>query len=144
MYGRHEGDVVDPVLEAAATALATKAADTVVEGVRSAWSALVRLVCTRFAGDPTAQTALDAASAEPTDTEKIEALTDELARAERADPEFGQQLRRLWEQAAMEVRAESGGVVNQISGSVGGHAVQARDIAGGVSFGQPPSPDGGH
>lgn len=126
---------MDPLLEAAATALATKAVDALADGGRSAWQALVQLVRTRFAADPTAKEALDSARAEPQDEEKVEWLAYELGRAERQDPQFGHQLRRLWDQVGNEVLIESGDVVNKISGTVKGHVVQARDIEGGVAFG---------
>jgi hypothetical protein len=76
-----------------------------------------------IADDPTAKDALDAASTNSTDSEKVESLAHELARAEGKDPEFGRQLQSLWKQAADEARAEFGGVVNKISGIVGGHTV---------------------
>lgn len=134
-----KGDLVDPVLQAAASALATKGVEALADGGRSAWAALVRLVRSRFGDDPTAEETLSAATAHPEDDAKVESLAYELARAERVDPQFGQQLRSLWEQADTDVRVESGGVVNQVSGTVRGNVVQARDITtGGVSFGRKP------
>jgi hypothetical protein len=51
-----------------------------------------------------------------------------LAGAESADPEFAERPRAEGE------HAESGGVVNDVSGDVRGNVVQAREIHGDISF----------
>jgi hypothetical protein len=98
-------------------------------GAKSATS-LYELVKRRFAGRKDAEAALDAAGGTPPDSPEVTALATQLAAEETADPAFGKELRRTWQQ----VSATSGGVVNQISGDVSGRVVQARDIKGDISF----------
>jgi hypothetical protein len=112
------GQVPDPILMSIATALATKAA-----------TGLYELVKKKFNRDPEAVAALEAAEAAPEEAAPIEALAERLEVAERADPEFAEALRTGWAQ-----HAESGGVINQVSGNVTGKVVQARDIHGNISF----------
>jgi len=131
----------DPVLVAIAAALAGKAAVTVASSGASALRSMFDLVKRKFAAEPGAANALEAARAEPEDSERIDALTRALEEATRRDPQFAEQLRALWGEARSEQRADRGGVINEVSGTVGGHVVQARDITGGVSFGEPPRRD---
>lgn len=110
--------VPEPILISIASALATKAA-----------TGLYDLVKKKFSKDPSALKALEAAEADPRNAEPIEALAERLAVAEVSDPVFGEALRTGWAQ-----HAESGGVVNQISGTVLGNVVQTRDIHGNITF----------
>jgi multidrug resistance efflux pump len=131
----------DPILVAIAAALAGKAAVAAASGGASALRSMLDLVKRKFSTDPEAAKALDDAQAQPEDDGKIDALGAALDRAARDDPEFAQQLRSLWgqaqgDQAQVELIAHHDGVVNQVSGTVGGHVVQARDITGGVSLGK--------
>jgi hypothetical protein len=123
--------MIDPVMISVANALATKAADVAAEGVRSAMSALIRLVRSRFAGDKAAAAALDAAQAAPQDQAAIE----ELARV--LDAGFAAQLRALWPELRAELSAGEGETVNSSTGTVGGHLIQARDlhVEGGLLLG---------
>lgn len=134
-----EGNDMDPVLEAVATALATRTAHAVVAGGKGAWEALVRLVRHRFAEDSAAERAWQAAVADPADAEGVASLTRALADAERANPEFGVELRQLWHRISANPGVGTHAVVNQIDGDVES-AVQARDIHGGIAFGRPPGP----
>jgi hypothetical protein len=111
--------VPDPILVSIAAALAAKSA-----------TSLYELVKRRFVGRPEAEQALDAATGAAADSPEVVALSTRLAAEEAADPGFAAELRNTWQQ----VSAERGGVVNQISGTVSGKVVQARDIEGGVSF----------
>ncbi|WP_024874125.1 hypothetical protein [Saccharomonospora piscinae] len=130
---------MDPVLEAVATALAAKSAQAVVAGGKGAWKALVRLVRDRFAEDPAAKRAWQEAVADPDDAGNVGSLTRALADTERASPEFGVELRKLWHRASVHPDVGTQTVVNQIDGDVES-AVQARDIHGGIAFGHHPGP----
>jgi hypothetical protein len=110
----------EPVLVAIAAAIAGKSAGT-----------LYDLVKRKFRGKRDAETVLDAAEGAPVDSAEVAALSEELAAADRSDPEFSSELRSTWQEMA---QAGGDGVVNQISGTVSGKVVQARDIEGGVSF----------
>ncbi|GAB3469200.1 hypothetical protein [Actinophytocola sediminis] len=111
----------EPVLVSIAAALASKGA-----------GALYELVKRKFQGKDTAETALNAAQGAEPDSPEVEALSEQLAAVERSDPEFAAEIRERWQETV--TKAESGGVVNQISGNVTGKIVQARDIQGGVRF----------
>jgi hypothetical protein len=116
--------MAEPVLISIAAALAGRA----VVG-------LYQFVKDRFADNEEATAALEAAE-QVTDateeSEEVQQLAEELERAEAADPEFGKRLRAEW--ATVRQHAETGGVTNQVTGTVHGKVLQARDIQGGVSF----------
>lgn len=108
----------EPVLLSIAASLATRAV-----------AGLYELVRNRFADDPVATAVLAAADGAPADSPQVTALGAVLERATEADPAFAEALRREHE------AGQSGQVINSISGTVTGTAVQARDIHGGISFG---------
>lgn len=113
----------DPILVSIAAALAGKSA-----------TGLYDLVKKKFAGSPQATKALDDAEGSLTDSPEVRALSAELARAESSDSRFAADLRAIWGHVSTRQRADNGGVVNGITGTVSGNVLQARDIEGGVSF----------
>ncbi|MEV4756869.1 hypothetical protein AB0J86_17390 [Micromonospora sp. NPDC049559] len=135
--------MTDPVMLAVATAVATKAAEGLTEGGRSALAALVRLVRGRLR-DHDESAVLDSAEAEPADDDRVGHLAAALERAASRDPRFADELGRLW-RGLRETgsTAVDGGVVNQASGPVSGTVVQARDVQGGIVFGAPAPVDPG-
>lgn len=124
---------MDPILITIAGALLKEAA-------KPAVTALVKFVKGKFAkDDPSAELILSAGKENP--EQYTEMLAKVLQRNEQIDPEFKRELRTLWERAAVEINASrteqtaSGdGVNNQISGTVHGSVVQARDITGGINL----------
>jgi hypothetical protein len=120
----------DPVLLAIASAVAAKGVEAVADGGRGAITALTRLVRDRLGRGARDRAALADAVAHPDDAQRCERLASVLADVASLDPAFGERLRATW--AA--VSTGSDGVVNQISGRVGGHVVQARDVRGDISF----------
>jgi hypothetical protein len=133
----------DPVISSIAAVVAGKAAEAAVQGGMSACTALVRLVRERFSRDKEARTALEAAKSKPEDAAAVAGLALVLERLVLADAGFGARLRELWPQAAAELSAREGGVVNSATGSIGGHLMQARDVQveGGLHFGDVQRPD---
>ncbi|MEV4628621.1 hypothetical protein AB0J90_20360 [Micromonospora sp. NPDC049523] len=123
----------EEILAAVALTLATKASEALTEGGRAVFAALARLVKRRFQRDDAAQTAL--AEADPSDDTRIQSLREELAQTAAEDPVFDHELRRLWQDLTTYLQADSDGGVNNLSGSVGGNVVQARDVQAGVSSG---------
>lgn len=109
----------EPILVAIAAALAGKSVGN-----------LYDLVKKKFASRKQAAAALEAAQGATPDSAEVLALSEHLAEAADADPEFAAALRATWAQ----ISASSGGVVNQVSGTVQGNLVQARDIQGGITF----------
>lgn len=110
--------MAEPILTSIATSLAGKAA-----------SGLYELVKNRFAAHRKAREALEAATESPDDPDTVAALADQLAEAERDDPDFREALRSGWAQL------DSGGEVrNQVRGNVTGKLVQARDVHGNISL----------
>lgn len=134
--------MADPIMMAIATALAEKAADAVAAGVRTSWSALVRLVRHRLAADAESVQALAVVESGVRGGPETSALAHRLAELAAIDPGFGAELRRLWTEVDASVSADRGGVVNQISGTVRGPVAQVGTIQGGVYFGgfAPPEP----
>lgn len=114
----YRGVVPEPILISIASALATKAV-----------TGLYDLVKKKFSKDPDALKALEAAEAAPGKAEPVKALAERLEAAAVSDPAFAEALRAGWAQ-----HAETGGVVNQISGTVHGNVLQTRDIHGNISF----------
>ncbi len=110
----------EPVLISIAAALAGKAVTSLYDFVKG-----------RFAGRPEAARALEAATGAEPDSAEVRALGDELAKAEAADPGFADELRARWRDVSVRQKGE---INNQISGTVTGNVVQARDIEGGISF----------
>ncbi|GAA3888042.1 hypothetical protein GCM10022243_61130 [Saccharothrix violaceirubra] len=109
----------EPVPEAIAAAVASR-------GV----SRLYELVRARFSGDAAATAALTAAEPADVGSPQVRTLSVLLTQAERADPEFGRELRREFE------RATSGTtwtVRNRVSG-VATNSVQAGHVEGGINF----------
>jgi hypothetical protein len=112
----------EPVLVAIAAALAGKAVTSLYDVVKK-----------KFSGRKEAAAALEAAQGAAPDSPQVHALAAELSRAEAEDPQFGTELRQLWNSVSVQ-QADHGAVNNQISGTVTGNVVQARDIQGGISF----------
>jgi hypothetical protein len=116
--------MVDPILTAVATSLATKTA-----------AGLYDLVKKAFSRHPKAEAALVVAEDAPPESPQVAVLAQTLADVEKADPAFGVALRAEWAKVSTTTQtADHGGVTNQISGTVTGNVVQARDITGGVTF----------
>ena len=131
----------DPVLVAIAAALAGKAAGSAASGGASALRSLLELVRKKFASRPEAEQALQAAQSVQERAENVDRLGAALAQAVEEDPRFGERLFSLWDRASTELSADRGGVINEVSGTVSGHVVQARDVTGGISFGEVPRRD---
>lgn len=128
--------MIDPMMLAVATALATKAAEGLSEAGRAAFGKLVHRVRARLAAEPDGTRTLESAEGHPGDERLVERLAATLSTAADRDPVFAADLARLWSAVRdTAVVAAHDGVVNQQSGSVGGHVVQARDVSGGITFG---------
>lgn len=123
---------------AVAAAVAGKLTESVAAGAKAALSTLVRAVRNRLAADDQARRALAEADAAPADGDRVAALAGHLERLAAEDAGFAEQLRGLWSQTDARLQAHRGGTVNEVSGTVSGHVVQARDIDGGVKFGPTP------
>ncbi|WP_203862727.1 hypothetical protein [Plantactinospora mayteni] len=136
----------EDILTAVALTLAAKAVEGLTEGGKAAFAALARLVKRRFQGHGSSQAALAEAEADPADDTRIQSLREELAQATAEDPTFGHELQRLWRDLVPHLVAGTDGIVNHFSGSVGGNVVQARDVHGGISFGDasPRNPEARH
>jgi len=134
--------MADPVMSSVAAAVAGKAAEAALHGGKAACTALVKLVRDRCRRDKKAGQALDAAVA-TRDEAAIAALALALERLAAADAGFGNRVRELWPRVVTELSADEGGVVNSVTGSVGGNLLQARDlrVEGGLHFGETHAPD---
>lgn len=115
------------IMAAVAAALAGKAVESTWSGGKKALAALTQTVRERFDRDDKARKALDDAQRVQDDA-AIAELIQALHRVAAADPDFAARVQDLWPRVATEV--------NIVSGTVGGHLVQARDIHGGIRFGR--------
>lgn len=111
-----------------ASALATKATDAATSAGRSAWVALVRLVRAKLAPAGNTPAVLRSALDHPDDPASITALAEALTQAAADDPHFAAQLHTLWDRARTELAVADDGIINQISGTVHGNVIQARDV----------------
>jgi hypothetical protein len=111
--------VPEPVLIAIAAALAGKAAGNLYDMVKK-----------KFATRREAAAALEAAAGAAPNSPEVQHLAQELANAEATDPDFATALRATWQT----ISADNGAIVNNLSGTVSGNAVLARDIEGGITF----------
>lgn len=110
--------MLDPVLTEIATTLAGKAGDRLHDLVRSA-----------FRGHAEAGKELAAVEGAEPGPAPVPALAIRLAEFEAADPDFADRLRAAWA-----VRADHGGVVNEITGAVIiGRITQATHIDRGIT-----------
>jgi hypothetical protein len=116
------------ITTAIASALATKATDAATSAGHSAWAALVRLVRSKLPSAGNTPTVLQSAVNHPDDPASIGALAEALAQASADDPHFATQLRALWDTARTELATGDDGIINQISGTVHGNVIQARDV----------------
>jgi hypothetical protein len=113
----------DPILIAISAALAGKTATSLYDLVRA-----------KLRGRPGGEVALAAATDATPDSPQVAALAEQLHDAEADDPHFREALRALWASSSVNNLAGPDGVVNQVSGTVSGTVVQARDVHGGISF----------
>jgi hypothetical protein len=127
----------DPVISAVAAAVAGQAAEAAIAGGKNACAVLIRLIRERFGRGTDASAALEQAQENPENEVAVAAVASALERLVAADASFAVRLRELWTQASLELSATDGGVTNSVTGSVGGHLMQARDlhVEGGLHFG---------
>lgn len=126
--------MTDELVVAVAVAVTKGAIDGLTEGGRAAFAALVRVV-RRKLGDSSASVLADDADPARSDEARVAALRLALETELAQDPAFAAGVARLWAEVDAQRLAGEGNVTNQISGSVAGNAVQARDVQGGISFG---------
>ncbi|CCH15800.1 hypothetical protein [Micromonospora lupini] len=124
----------DQIVLAVATALATKGAEVLGVGARSAIGSLFSLVRSRFGTGTRESAALDAAMAHPQERWRHTALASALADVMARDPDFSAALADEWRRlAGTGVVVDQGQVVNHFSGTAG-KVVQARDVQGDITF----------
>jgi hypothetical protein len=129
----------DSMLTAVAAAVSSRTVEAISDATRAGLARLMRLVGNKLGHEPASAAVLAAAQAEPSNTERVDALRADLQRAVASDAQFAAELTRQWRRVQLASHASGGGVVNTITGTVSGPTVQARDIRGGVSFGADPA-----
>jgi hypothetical protein len=125
----------EQLLTAVAVALTTDAAKALTQASRDAFAGLISLLRRRFAGHPSSEQALELAQQDPTSAVRVEALVNALMQAQATNPDFEAELRHAWLELRAHLNADQDAVVNSVSGTIGGNVVQARDVTGGISFG---------
>jgi hypothetical protein len=117
---------------AIAAAVAKSLAEATVESGRKALGALVGLIKRRFASEPSAQAALDAAQQDPAaNTPRLAAALSLVA---AGDAEFDARLRREWGKASTQITTGDGSIVNSVSGMVDGSVIQIGRMDGNSSL----------
>jgi len=124
------------------SALAALAQGAAGEFGRQAWAALARLVRAASGQSSVALDAVQAAQASPSDTERLSDLAALLAGRAGHDPGFAAGLNLWLAEVQRHAGDGQGGIVNSVSGDVGGTLVQARDISGGIRIGDSPGQAG--
>ncbi|MGI5145374.1 hypothetical protein ACQEVC_03065 [Plantactinospora sp. CA-294935] len=122
----------DQLVLAVATALAAKGGEALIVGGGSALGRLYRLLRDRFRHNGTDVAVPDDAIVDRYLVDRA-VLAEKLGQLMAADPDLRAEVESLWRAAGPELAADSGGVVNQFSGTAT-RVVQARDIRGNVSF----------
>ncbi|MFI7026850.1 hypothetical protein ACIBMZ_29455 [Micromonospora sp. NPDC049900] len=124
----------DQLVLAVTTTLASKGAEALVSGARSATGTLVRLVRGRFCSGTREGDALTAAMAHPDDRSLQATLASFLASEMSRDPTFDAAVRAAWHRLSNQIDNSSRhNVVNNFNGTAE-RVVQARDIKGDVVF----------
>jgi hypothetical protein len=113
------------------TAIASGAGGSIGSSGATALGRLIAALREKFHGDPSAARELEIAVESPSAGEHLAVvIRDRIA----SDPAFEKWLLTLWAEIAPQVRVEATKQENVISGNVKGHAIQARDIQGGINF----------
>ncbi|WP_326555110.1 hypothetical protein [Micromonospora sp. NBC_01813] len=118
----------------AATTLVAWATTQIAQSGQRAMSALIDFLQDRFRHEPENREIIERVLQQPAQ-DNAGFLAELLEGEALRDPAFAAEFRARWEQTALAVTAEAGGVANSISGDVSGPVVQARDVHGGISFG---------
>jgi hypothetical protein len=110
------------LLTTIAITLATKTAEGLVAGGRSAFESLARLIRRRLEGRQST-TPLPQVWTDTADDTRIETLRKALAQAIADDPPFEAELRNHWQSLSPYVEVQDGGVINHVGGNVEGNVV---------------------
>ena len=124
----------DQLVLAVATTLATKGAEALASGARTATGALVRLVHSRFREGTREGNALAVAIEHPHEGSHQAVLASFLANEMARDPHFNAAVRTAWRRLSEPgADAAHNNVVNNFSG-VAEKVVQVRDVRGDIVF----------
>jgi len=120
--------MADPITVAIASAVAGKATEALSDQARQAIAAIIQRVKEKFRGHPAKLATLDAVRDDHARVEELAILLDE---ASAEDPEFGSQIRALWNHTGL--TAADGGVVNLFHGEAD-KVIQMRDVHGDLNI----------
>lgn len=124
---------MDPISVSALVALLSKIFDGATgKAGEQAWDSLSSTVRRAFGRRSTSAEAVKRLGERPGDPEAIKALADALVAESERDRQAAAQLRH-WVAGAHRT-LDGGSVTNVVSGQVGGHVVQSRDIHGDITF----------
>ncbi len=136
---------MDPINLAIAAAVSAKGAEMAVTRAPVAWRGFLRVLRDRLAREKQAAELLEQAqtSRKPA---TVQSLAEEISRIRQADTNFDQELRRAWS-LVVATSPQLSNTTNIMTGSVGGHLIQANEVSGIMSFGDveaapTPPPDG--
>jgi hypothetical protein len=120
-------EIVNAIASSAGNSLGAKGAEAAARMISALRAKLRR--------DPVSRGALEIAVEAPAEPAALESLVSLLRERAAKDTEFGAWLAGLWAEVRPDLQAGESTTVNVIGGTVYGNVVQARDIEGGVHFG---------
>lgn len=120
--------MTDPITATVAAAVAGKLAESLSDGAKESVAAITRRIRRKFGQQPAALAALEAAHDDPA---RLQDLAGFLEEAMTRDPEFGRQIRMLWQQTGID--PPRGDVVNIFHGNAE-NSIQVRDVHGDINI----------
>jgi len=121
--------MADPITTAIAAAIAGGMSQSLSDQARASMTALTQRIREKFGRRPAAKAALDAALDDPGSSARASELVRALAEACEEDPEFGRQIRELWDHVRPTAVVRDDAVVNTFDGRAD-KVVQLRDVHG--------------
>jgi hypothetical protein len=126
---------MDPVSIAIATTIASKGTELAIDRGSQAWRRLVEIVKKRLGRDRDGAELLKESALNELSADQIDRLCDILTALRQRDQAFDDQVRGAWQQV-IDHRQVDDRVNNVMTGTAGGHVVQAGQISGGIRFGK--------
>ncbi|MFG2013321.1 hypothetical protein [Micromonospora sp. NPDC048868] len=126
---------MDPISLAIATGIASKGSELAIDHGSRAWRRLTQIVKERLRRDHDGSELLQGSALTELGANQINHLSEILTALRQRDRGFDEQLRGAW-QEVIDLRRTDGQVNNMMTGTAGGHVIQAGHISGGVTLGK--------
>lgn len=120
-------EIVNAIASGAGNSLGARGAEAVAH--------LISALRATFRRDPASRGTLEIAVEAPAEPTALESLVSLLRERAANDTEFGAWLIDIWDEARPHLQTSANTTINAVDGTVHGNVVQARDIRGGIHFG---------